>query len=557
MPGLPLHPKKRAVLLRLATALALAGCAQALAAAGLLSPLRRASSDALVRAAARHGPEPAAGIPDAALVAIDPQSLRHFPSWPWPRELYGRALNRLDAAGAAAVVFDLDFSSPSELEQDARLAAAISASGRVVLSALREFQEVPGVGKLEVSNRPLPALAASSRVGHVVLPIDTDGLVRHTRGALELSGRATPSLAGAALGLVLREPEHARVEAPLPIDYRRAGAVMPLLSIADVIEGRFDPREVAGRVVFIGATAAAFQDLWNTPLGPAQPGVWIQALAYRTLAARAAGLPTLRTLPALGEATLLVLLSLGLLPLGRRSHLHRSLALAAAGAGLVGIACFGVVEFGIVVPLASSGLLLLFHYVANLEALRRGFRWRLDVQEQELSAIAEIGELSTQSVETGPGLRQGLVLLQDATGAAGVALFRADAIRGDLEPKPLGAGRPAGNASAAARSLGVGRPRWETEASGGGALYLPLCAGNRRLGVLVLARDEGFDNHALRTAETVAAQLVLALDNQRLVVDLRNTFNASAEAVATAIEARDGYTEMHCRRPGALFRDRG
>ena len=62
------------------------------------------------------------------------------------------------------------------------------------------------------------------------------------------------------------------------------------LSIADVIDGRFSDSAVAGKSVLVGATASALQDLWPTPLGPARPGVWIQAMVYRTLAAERAGI---------------------------------------------------------------------------------------------------------------------------------------------------------------------------------------------------------------------------------------------------------------------------
>ena len=56
------------------------------------------------------------------------------------------------------------------------------------------------------------------------------------------------------------------------IDYRRADPPVRRISIIDVIEGRSDPGEVAGRVVFIGATSGEFQDRWTPPLGPAIPG---------------------------------------------------------------------------------------------------------------------------------------------------------------------------------------------------------------------------------------------------------------------------------------------
>lgn len=62
------------------------------------------------------------------------------------------------------------------------------------------------------------------------------------------------------------------------IDYRRADppvrriSIIDVIDVIDVIEGRSDPGEVAGRVVFIGATSGEFQDRWTPPLGPAIPG---------------------------------------------------------------------------------------------------------------------------------------------------------------------------------------------------------------------------------------------------------------------------------------------
>ena len=49
-----------------------------------------------------------------------------------------------------------------------------------------------------------------------------------------------------------------------------------------------------------------------------------------------------------------------------------------------------------------------------------------------------------------------------------------------------------------------------------------------------------------------AARLPLSVGGLQLVERLRNGFDSSVEAIATAVETRDGYTESHCRRL-ALF----
>jgi HD-GYP domain-containing protein (c-di-GMP phosphodiesterase class II) len=88
---------------------------------------------------------------------------------------------------------------------------------------------------------------------------------------------------------------------------------------------------------------------------------------------------------------------------------------------------------------------------------------------------------------------------------------------------------------------------------GGGAglaMYMPLLAGETPAGVLVVERDEttALDDTQLRTIATVGAQLALSVENLRLFQRLQATFRSSIAALASAVEARDGYTDLHCRR---------
>ena len=542
----------------LVLAAAVAVLAAAALAAGAALPLQRLVADAGLRSAAAHPPAPPGGIPDVTLVALDPRSLRAFPEWPWPRGLYAEVVRSLDAAGAAAIAFDIDFSTPREPEGDAAFARAIAGSGRVVLAAFRQRQALDGVGEVEIANLPLPALAhGAASLGSVLMPVDADGVVRRAPRASEIAGRATPSLAAAALAVALREPAAGAAPSELVLDYRRSQPPVPVLSIADVIERRFDPREVAGRTVLVGATAAEFQDLWSTPLGPARPGVWIQALAYRTLAAERAGAATLRPAPVAAEAALAALVSLLAAAFGGGSRPRRLAALALLAGALPASAWGLLVWRGLWIdPLVPLGVVAL-HYALGLERVRRRFGRRLEARELSLSALFRVGEAAAAPGAGGGGLDLALALLGDVVEASGVALLRAsgdgrlDGRRIDWQRRDAG---EIGDLGTAAEVLSARRLRVCSHGPRRVAVYAPLHAGERAVGVLVVERDrpEALDATQLRTIATVGTQLALSAENLRLIDELRGTFDSSIEAIASAVEARDGYTESHCRRL-ALF----
>ncbi len=538
-------------------AVAIFAMAWAALASGAAQPVQRLVADAWLRSAAAYPPARPDGIPDVAIAALDPRSLRAFPEWPWPRRLYADLVRRLDAAGAAVIAFDIDFSTPRDPADDAALAAAIARSGRVVLAGFRQLQPMPQGGEVEIANLPLPELAAgAAALGSVLMPVDADGVVRSAPRSNRIAGRPTASLAAAALSIALRSPPPEPAPGRIPVDYRRGRPSVPVVSVADVLEGRFDPREVAGRVVMIGATAAEFQDLWSTPLAPAQPGVWIQALAYRTLAAERAGGTTLVRAPRTLELAHVALLSLLAATLGGVSHRQRLGALAGLGVA-VGVCSFGLlVTRGLLLdPLAPLGVLAA-HYVFGLEHVRRRFRRRLRERELSLTTLFRVGQAAGASEASG-GLDVALALLGDVVDASGVAFLRAapdgalDGRRIDWQRRQSGA---IGDPEAATAVLEARTLRVRERPAGGLAVYAPLFAGETPVGVLVVEREssEPLDETALRTIATVGTQLALSAENLRLIEGLRSTFDSSVEAIATAIEARDGYTESHCRRL-ALF----
>jgi HD-GYP domain-containing protein (c-di-GMP phosphodiesterase class II) len=529
-----------------------------------LAVIRRPVADALLRLAAGHPPTPVHGLPDVAIVALDARSLRAFgDTWPWPRSRHAELVRRLDAAGASAIGFDISFASEQDPAGDRALGEALRLSERVVLAGHRQFQELPGLGELEVMSFPLESLArASAGVGVALADIDGDGVIRRAFAAREVGGTVRPSLAEATLTVALRHPPDRTPGSSFLIDYRRAQPEIPVISAVDVLENRFDSEEVRGRIVLVGATAAEFQDLWPTPLGPSRAGVWIQAVAIRTLAARRAGHSALAQLPLPAELCLLLILSLGAGLLAGAPHARRlvtlgALALLAPGAALVCLARFGLLVDP-VGPLGVSGL----HYVLGLEGVRRHLGQRLRERERSLATLFEIGHATSTGASSG-GLELALVHLAEVVGASGVALLRT-APTGELDPARLEWSREArrniGDFDTALLALsdrqlrvfeggvpGADRP-------GGQAVYAPLVAGSNPAGVLVVERDaaQPLSEMQLRTIVTVGTQLALSVENLRLLEELRGTFMATIESLATAVEARDGYTELHCRRLAAF-----
>ncbi|MGJ3629494.1 CHASE2 domain-containing protein [Sphingomonas sp. MMS24-JH45] len=60
------------------------------------------------------------------VVEMDARSVAAIRQWPWSRRDYGIVVDRLRAAGAATIVFDVDVSTPSVEVDDRAFAAAIA-----------------------------------------------------------------------------------------------------------------------------------------------------------------------------------------------------------------------------------------------------------------------------------------------------------------------------------------------------------------------------------------------------------------------------------------------
>jgi adenylate cyclase len=302
---------------------------------------------------------------DVALVMVDDAAVARAGAWPPPRGLIAAAVDRLAEAGARVIVLNLLFaearaSLPAEARelleaaagslppeaaplrrrieaalhgggQDAALAAAIGAAGRVVTPYAFVFDprqaNVAGVSgwvratayRVRTASGggapppvapvgllvPAPGLAAAAAsTGHVTLLLEPDGSLRADLPAVSHDDDAFPSLAveaarlflgvgrdrmaldgsrGVAVGDVFLPTDEAGRQL---VNYYGPEGTVPTHSLADLLDGAVDPGALAGRVVVLGASATGAGDRFATPFAARLPGSEFLATAVDNLLGR-------------------------------------------------------------------------------------------------------------------------------------------------------------------------------------------------------------------------------------------------------------------------------
>jgi len=212
---------------------------------------------------------------DVVVVEIDADSLQKIAVWPWPREVHARVIDRLREAGARLIAVDIDFSAESTKGDDQLLADALArAGGKVILPVFEQADSKRGV----TSTKPLPMFAEHTRIASVVMYPDSDGIVRRLARVDVWKGNPVPTMAAAAAGL---DPA---ATGRYYVDFGIAADQIMTVSYVEVLDdAKFDPKDFAGKIVMIGATAQELGDTVATPVGGVMPAVMVQALATESL----------------------------------------------------------------------------------------------------------------------------------------------------------------------------------------------------------------------------------------------------------------------------------
>jgi adenylate cyclase len=216
--------------------------------------------------------------------------LASLETWPWPRQTYATAIERLFEVGASAVALDVLLVDPSVYgpADDVALETTLTQVGdRVTLAAAYDVSN-SDFGAFTSLLEPL--LVNSAHTGLINLQPDVDGQFRASPQRVIDDLRQThgftdtlPSFAAATLAAASQPTPTASSDGLF--FYGPAGTI-PQISFVQVLDPINWPRyqsQFANKIVLIGPTAASFQDLKRTPLDDAMPGVEIHAQAVAAL----------------------------------------------------------------------------------------------------------------------------------------------------------------------------------------------------------------------------------------------------------------------------------
>lgn len=266
---------------------------------GVLDPVEHALLDARYRAA------PATTPASVAVVAIDDRSFNELPArerrWPWRRTLHGQVIDQLTRAGAAVIVYDVQFTEPSaDPDEDLALYDAVARSRRVVLATT----EVGPGGSTNVLGGDENLRNAHARAGAAHMPSGAGDIIRTI--PYEVAG--LPSIAVAAYTqLTGRAPSRdGFTDGHAYIDYAGPPGTVPTFSFVDVWRGRVPAAALRGKVVVVGASSPSLQDIHSTPVSTSvlMSGPEVQANAVQTVVR---GVPMRDASPWLAWAALAVM----------------------------------------------------------------------------------------------------------------------------------------------------------------------------------------------------------------------------------------------------------
>ena len=224
---------------------------------------------------ARNSFHPHKASGNIVLLMIDDKSLHEIGNWPWPRRTDAELVDRLTAAGANRIFFDVNFSFASNPTDDEIFGAAIARSGRVTLFTRSRIGQVGTAHN--VDDLPLPVLRKHAKLGAASLFYNYQNAVWRVQYAAKLRTGRVPSFAAALAKVSGPADEDFRV------DYSTDLRTLPTYPAGDVLTGQVGARQLAGKDVVIGIGTDVIGDSYFIPGYGKAFGIHVHAIAAETL----------------------------------------------------------------------------------------------------------------------------------------------------------------------------------------------------------------------------------------------------------------------------------
>ncbi len=251
------------------------------------------------------------------VVAIDDVTLQELDlQWPFPRSVHAELIERIDRDDPAAIVYDIQFTEPTDPLEDNALIEAVAAADSVVLATT----EVAEDGSTDVfGGLPLDELGA--RAGSALFAPDAGGVIR--RVPYEVDG--LPTLAVVSADVATGESVSSSGSEREWIAFHGGPGSIPTISFSRAIAQA--DRFYENRIVVIGASAPTLKDIHTTSTtsGEFMSGPELEAHAISTALRRF----PLRSSPVPVDLALLIVLGLVPALLARRVSIGSLLAIVA------------------------------------------------------------------------------------------------------------------------------------------------------------------------------------------------------------------------------------
>ena len=214
---------------------------------------------------------------EIVILTIDDKSLHEVGNWPWPRRTDAQLIDRLTAAGAKRIFFDINFSFVSNPADDNAFAEAIKRSGRVTLFARPKVGPVGDTPSLKDSLVPLPLFAKNAKIAAASFFYNYQNAVWRVPYAMAVRGNAVPTFSAALANVSGAQDQEFRV------DYSIDARSIPIYPAVDALTGRIGEKQLAGKDVVIGTGTDVLGDTYFIPGYGRAFGVQVHAIAAETL----------------------------------------------------------------------------------------------------------------------------------------------------------------------------------------------------------------------------------------------------------------------------------